>query len=310
MTNRFFAAAIATAAMATALALATVPAAAQVPQPPSACPDDDPAVFHPCAMTKAKTFNPARTPDDKPDFGGLWRRRIAAHEDVEAHPKTLDDAGGPSVVVEPPDGKVPMQPWADAWRKGHPEKYIHHNAACFLSGAPATMYITGLYQFLQTRDYFVVLTEEAHAYRSIPLDGRPHIGKDIALWQGDARGRWDGNTLVIETTNQNAIPWLDQRARFYTEEARVTERLTLVDANTMHYEATIDDPIVYTRPWKIAIPFRRNTQEDIELWEEDCYEGDEPIMKHFRNIGLVINRGLTAREARELKAAWEARERR
>lgn len=308
MRNPFFAATIATAAMAAALWLAPAAASAQAPQPArSVCPDDDPAVFHPCAMARAATFNPPLTPDGKPDFGGLWRRRIAAHEDVEAHVKTIDDSGGPSIVVDPPDGKVPMQPWANAYRKDNPQKYIHHNAACFLSGVPATMYITGLYQFLPTRDYFVILTEEAHAYRSIPTDGRPHIGKDISLWQGDSRGRWDGNTLVIDTTNQKAIPWLDQRARFFTEEARVAERLTLVDANTMHYEATIDDPIVYTRPWKMAIPFRRNTEPGMELWEEDCYEGDGPILTHFRNIGLVINRGISAKEARELKAAWEAR---
>lgn len=259
-------------------------------------------------MTHAGTFNPPRTPDGRPDFGGVWRRRATANEDVEAHPKTLDDSGGPSIVVDPPDGKVPMQPWADEYRKHSPGKYIHHNAACFLSGAPATMYITGLYQFLQTRDDFVILTEEVHAYRSIPLDGRPHIGKDISLWQGDSRARWDGNTLVIDTTNQKAIPWLDQRARFFTEEARVVERLTLVDANTLHYEATIDDPTVYTQPWKIAIPFRRVTEPGTELWEENCYEGNDLTMEHLRNIGLVINRGLSARQARELKAAWEARE--
>jgi hypothetical protein len=258
-------------------------------------------------MAKAKAFQPPRTADGTPDLGGLWRRRVAAHEDVEAHPKTLDDAGGPSVVVDPPNGKVPMLPWAEAYRKDNPKKYIHHNAACFLSGTPATMYITGLNQILQTRDYLVILTEEAHAYRLIPLDGRPHIGKGISLWQGDSRGRWEGNTLVIETTNQNATPWLDQRARFYTEEARVVERLTLLDANTLHYEATIDDPIVYASPWTIAIPFRRNTEPDIELWEEDCYEGDQPILQHLRNAGLSIYHGISAAEARELKAAWEKR---
>jgi hypothetical protein len=144
------------------------------------------------------------------------------------------------------------------------------------------------------------------AYRVIPLDGRPHIGTSLALWNGDARGRWDGNTLVIETTNQNARNFLDQRGRFYTEEARVTERFTRIDVDTIMYEATIDDPDVYTRPFTIAFPFRRNALKVAEVWEEACYESNEEQMILFRNNGFHVYPGITAKEAKELKAAWEA----
>jgi hypothetical protein len=285
---------------------------AQQPQPaapaaiPSVCPEDAHAKFHACAQQAMKTFTPPKTADGKPDLSGLWRRRAAAHEDLEAHPKNADDAGATSAVVDPADGMVPMQPWADARRKENAQKFLHHNAACLLSGVPVTQYMTGLYQFQQTPEFFVVQSEEAHPWRIIPLSPRPPLGSRIKLWQGDSRGRWDGNTLVVETTNQNGKPYLDQRGRFLTDEAKVTERFTLLDASTMHYQATIDDPNVYTRPFTIALALRRNTQPNIEIWEEACFESNEHHMTSFGKVGYGIYPGITAAEARELKKAFEA----
>ena len=305
MSSRFFGLVVAGAVVIIAWALPPA-SAAQAPAQ-SVCPDNAHAAFHACATAAMKTFTPPRTASGQPDFSGFWRRRASAHESLEAHVRAPDDSGGPSAVVDPADGLVPMQPWADERRRENAERYLHHNAACFQSGVPVTMYMTGLYQFLQTGDHLAVLSEEAHGVRIIPLDGRPHIGPDILLWQGDSLGRWEGNTLVIETTNQNARPYLDQRGRFYTEEAEVVERLTMVDANTLHYQATIDDPNVYTRPFTIAIAFRRNEQQGTELWEEACYEGNDLSMSHFR-ARFDIYPGITAAEARELRSAWEARE--
>jgi hypothetical protein len=271
----------------------------------SVCPDDNHAAFHACATARLTAFTPAKTPAGQPDFSGLWRRRAAAHEDLEAHPKTPDDAGGSSVVVDPADGRVPMQPWANARAKENAQKFLHHNAACFLSGVPTTMYMTGLFQFTETPDHLVIQSEESHAVRIIPLNPRPHIGRDIKLWQGDSRGRWDGNTLVVDTTNQRAQVFLDQRGRFYTDEARVTERFTMLDAGTMHYQATIDDPNVYTRPFTIAVAFRRNAAPNVELWEEACYEDNTESMEHFRKIGYQTYPGITGVEARALRQAFE-----
>ena len=306
MSNRFLVLGTAVVAVVAASMLAPAVAAGQgqAPAPQSSCPSDDPAVFRPCVLEKANTFDPPRTPDGKPDLGGLWRRRAAAHESLEAHPKTFDDSGGPSVVVDPPDGKVPIQAWADAKRKEKFKKYADHNTACLMSGVPRHLYMTGNYQFLQTPTHIALLSEEAHAYRVVPLDGRPHIGKDILLWQGDSRGRWEGKTLVVDTVNQNGRPWLDQRATFYTEAAKVTERFTFADADTVLYEATIEDPNVYTRPFTIAFPLRRNASRDFELWEESCHEG-EATMVHLYSIGLGIYPGINVKQAKELKEAHE-----
>ena len=313
MRVRFFGSLIGLAAWVAVALLFPSPVAGQGrggPLPDSVCPDDNHAAFHACAVEAAKNFDPPRTPDGKPDLNGYWRRRVAAFEDFEAHPRNPDDSGGPSVVVDPADGKVPMQPWADQRRRENVANYVHHNAACLLAGGPGTMYMANIYQFMLTPDYFVVLGEglSAHPYRIIPMNGLSHVGQNIRLWQGDPLGRWEGNTLVIDTTNQNALPYLDQRGRFLTEDARVTERLTMIDANTLHFQATYDDPNVYTRPFTIAFAYRRDTREGIEVWEEACYEANAEQMQLFRNNGLGIHPGISPDEARELRQAWEARE--
>jgi hypothetical protein len=266
----------------------------------SVCPDDTPAKFHPCALAAAKAFNPPRTPDGRPDMSGYWRRRAQAFEDLEEHPRNPDDGGGPSVVVDPADGKVPMQAWADARRRENAAKFLHHNAACVLSGAAGTMYMANIYQFLQNRDHFMLIGEglSAHPFRIVPTDGRPHTGKDLLMWLGDPRGHWEGTTLVIETLHQNGKNYLDQRGRFYTEEARLVERMTMIDANTIHWSATIEDANVYTRPFTIAFPFRRNAVPNTEVWEEACFEDNTEQMQLFRNNGFKVYPGITAREAR------------
>jgi len=268
----------------------------------SVCPDNVPAVFHKCAMETARSFDPPRMPDGRPNIGGSWQlpggQIGGAYEDLEEHPGTLDDLGGPNAVVDPPDGNVPMHSWADARKQENVEQYVHQNAACFLGGVPNTMYHGGARQFLQTPDYLVILSYNAHAYRIIPLDGRSGAGENIRLWNGDSSGHWEGDTLVIETTNQNARPWLDQRGRFYTEDARVVERLTLIDPDTIHYQATLEDPNVFSRPFTIALPYRRITEERYEIEELACYENNAALMELYRTVGFGVYPGITPEEAR------------
>ncbi len=289
--------------------VAPPPAIAQTWVTESTCPDNTPAAFHRCAMEAAKTFDPPRTPDGRPDLGGIWQlpggQFGGAYEDLEDHPGERDDRGGPTAIVDPPDGKVPMHAWAEARRQEHPQRYIHPSAACFLPGVPHSTYNGGIRQFLQTPDYLVILGVRTHEYRIISLDERPPVGESIRLWNGDSRGRWEGNTLVIETTNLNGKTWLDQRGRFYTEEARVVERLTLIDPDTIHHQATLEDSNVYTRPFTIASPYRRNTEEGFEMEAEVevCYENNETLLEIYRTIGFELYPGISAEEAREAMEA-------
>jgi len=299
-----------TASLVTAIASFALPAVghSQAWVTDSVCPEDAHAEFHACALEAAKDFDPPRTADGVPDMNGIWRRRAQGHESIQAHPRTLDDGGGPSLIVDPADGISPFQPWAEAQRRYNRPAYVHHNAICRMDGVPLTMYMTGTLQFMQNADHFLVQGEEAHAFRMIPVDGRSHIGEDIRLWNGDSVGHWEGNTLVIDTTNQNARAWLDQRGRFFTDEAHVVERFTLIDADTIHYQATLDDPNVYTRSFTMAIAFRRSTNAGYELLEEACYENNELARQQFINVGYKIYPGITGDEARRLKAAWELEE--
>ena len=95
------------------------------------------------------------------------------------------------------------------------------------------------------------------AYRVIPTDGRPPISQNVKMWFGTSRGRWEGDTLVVEVTSLNGLGWLDSTGQYFTENTRMTERWKLVDANTIDYEVTVEDPTVYTRPWKMNFPKRR-----------------------------------------------------
>jgi hypothetical protein len=278
------------------LVLAGVIAVSQAPQAQAGCPGE-PALFHPCALQRAKTFNPPRTPDGKPDLQGFWRGQPAATENIEEHPKTLDDDGGKSLIVDPPDGKVPYQPWGAAQAKENRKKYVEPNVPCFLSGVPRSLYVPTHIEILQSPGHVLILFERAHAYRVIPTDGRPHAGENIQLWQGDSRGHWEGNTLIVDVTNQNAKPWFDQAGNFYTDAVHMVERFTLIDPDTIHYVVTIEDENVYTKPWTMAFPLRRNKEQGFQLIEEACHEGErntQPLI----DLGFQIYPGMKSKKER------------
>jgi hypothetical protein len=167
------------------------------------------------------------------------------------------------------------------------------------------MYEAGAYQILQTPENITILSEEAHAFRVIPMDSRPRIARNVRLWLGDSRGRWDGNTLVIETTNHNGRVFLDRRGTFYTDTAKVTERFTMLDRNTIAYGATIDDPLVYTRPFTIAFMLSRHPTEGFELWEDACHEGEANVQELY-NLGFKKYPGINAEDVPALKGRTPA----
>jgi hypothetical protein len=227
------------------------------------------------------------TRDGRPNLQGFWRGQPAATENIEEHPKTEDDDGGKSLIVDPRDGKVPYQTWAAALPTTHRATYVEPNVPCFPSGVPRSMYVPTQIEILQTPDQVVILFERAHTYRIIPTTARPHIGPNVRLWMGDSRGRWEGHTLVVDVTNQNGQAWFDQAANFHTSAAHMVERFTLIDADTIHYQVTIDDTNVYTRPWTMAFPLRRNKERGFRLLEEACHEGErntDPLIHLGRRI--------------------------
>jgi hypothetical protein len=249
------------------------------------------------APTAAKPWDPPRTADGQPDLQGFWRPELGGSysiEDVDLQGiqqlRGVPLKRGASRIVDPADGKVPYQPWAAAKQKEifdnhlNPKpEHLDPQTRCYLTGSPRDMYRLNTYQILQPPGQVVILYENAHAYRAIPLDGRAHIGKSIQLWAGDSRGRWEGNTLVIDATNFNGKSWFDIVGNFQSDALHVVERFTRVAADKINYEATIEDPKLYTRPWKLAVPIVRVDDKAYEMWEEACHEGERDVQYLLRH---------------------------
>ena len=319
MKNRLFASVMALAAVAVVLSLVPALAAGQGPRTQADCPTGDIELFHRCAIEKAKSFTPPRRPDGRPDLHGFWVR--ATGPGSPSH--SLEEGSEPlafiiqgrdprtakvNVIVESADRMIPYQPWAAAKRREHlvnlfaPTKreHVDPDDRCFLNGAPRQVYGGG-FQVLQVPGNVLFLFENSHAYRIIPMDGRPHVADNIKLWVGDSRGRWEGNTLVVEVTNQNDQTWLDSHGSFHSDALRVVERFTLIDADTIHYEASIEDPKVFTRPWKIAMPLNRSGEDGVELWEEACHEGERSVEHMLEGGRLLREKGVTGIHTHDVK---------
>jgi hypothetical protein len=241
---------------------------------------------------KLPPFDPPKTADGKPDLTGRWAGTPGG-DDLEEH-DYVDISSPPeeSFVSDPPDGKIPYQPWALARRAEHraglgrgwpgesgQRLYADPQTFC-LYAVPRATYRGG-FEILQGPGYVLINFNFGHYFRYIPTDGRPHRVSDrVKLWMGNSRGTWEGNTLVVDVTNLNGKNWLDQVGNFVSDHVHVIERFTLASANIIDYEVTIDDPKVFTRPWKIRLPFRRagaaaNDRYVNELWENACYEGNK-----------------------------------
>src|SRR5262249_34921257 len=139
---------------------------------------------------------------------------------------------------------------------------------CYIPGVPRIMYVGSPFQILQTKDHVAMLFEWMLDYRLIYTNGSPH-GTPFTPWMGDSRGHWEGDTLVVDVTSRNEKTWLDKTGAFHTDELHVVERYSMIDANTIRYEATLEDPKVFARPWKISMPLVRRKGAD-RLRESHC----------------------------------------
>jgi hypothetical protein len=224
-----------------------------------------------------------RLPDGKPDLQGYFMPDGGGgNYGLGKHEQDFLTPAGRGIIVDPPDGLLPMQPWAKAEyddRKLPERGYDDPTAHCFVAGVPRSMYIPAPMQIMQPTGYVVILHERM-SWRSIPLDGRPRLPDSMRLWQGDSVGTWDGDTFVVETTNLNGKAWLNEVGEIVSHAERVVERFSPVDGDTIRYQATVSDPLVYTRPWTIA--FDLNRQKD-ELLEVACHEDNEDL-GHLKEI--------------------------
>jgi hypothetical protein len=190
-----------------------------------------------------------------------------------------------SLVVDPPDGHIPpltaqarrrREAAAAAARRPDGPEDFDNAFRCIAWGVPRLggrygAGDLGYYQIVQAPKYVVLYMETGHEARIIPLDGRPHLPLNAGQWGGDSRGRWDGNTLVIDTVNFSS----ESNFMGSGEHLHLIERLTRVASDTIKYEMTFDDPTTWTRPWTAEMPLKRTDQA---LYEYACHEGNFPLM--------------------------------
>ena len=229
------------------------------------------AALHASAQTQ---FVPPRLADGHPDFGGIWMAAsLSAAFNVEEHPASYGTPAGPSVIIDPPDGKLPYLPGMRE-RALDNDKHRERDPVgqCHMHGVPRVMFPPFPLEILQDREYVVILAETEHGVRIIPTDGRPFL-TNYSSWNGDSRGRWEGDTLVVEVRGLNGRSWLDQAGNFMGAGARVVERFRLTGKDSLDYQATVENPSVFSRPFTVRVPLRRRPA-DVELLEYGCIEGE------------------------------------
>jgi len=226
-----------------------------------------------------------RLPDGKPDISGWFEIDAGGgNYGLESSPQIFLTPASRGLVVDPPDGKLPYQTWARAERtaRAQPHRgYDDPTAHCFLAGIPRSHYVPQPVHILQPSGYVVVLFERM-SWRHIAMTARPPLPAHVRLWQGDSHGRWEGDTLVVESKNFNGKAWLNEVGDIVSHMETVVERFTPVDDDTIIYRATVTDPIPYTRPWTIEVPMHRKADE---LLEVACHEDNEDLehLKHVRD---------------------------
>jgi hypothetical protein len=217
-----------------------------------------------------------------------------------------------SLIVDPPDGRMPpLTPEAQKRASGPRQppitervvlgaivdgpEHLGLSERCILGFSSGPPILSNAYnnnlQILQTRDYVVIHTEMIHEARVVPLDGRPHLPESMRVWLGDSRGRWDGDTLVVETTNftdKSSFSGSIIARGGSTMNMRLVERFTRAADDTLLYEFTVSDPATWTRPWTVQLPM---TRSDERIFEYACHEGNYSMPNMLKGARAVETQG-------------------
>jgi hypothetical protein len=228
-----------------------------------------------------------RTRDGKPDLNGIWQTFGDANWNLEPHTasqgavETLGAIGAvpPSAGVVD-GGAIPYLPEARAQRHTNfaNRRTEDPEAKCFRPGIPRATYMPYPFQIVQTDDDIMIVYQYAGAVRNIFMN--EPVPALVESWMGWSNGRWDGDTLVVEVEAQLGQAWLDRAGNYGSATLRVTERYTPLGPNHIRYEATLEDPAVYSKPWTISVPLYRHIEPNARLLDFKCVEFAEELMYH------------------------------
>ena len=225
-----------------------------------------------------------RTRDGKPDLSGIWQVMNTAAWDIQDHSAQKSVPAGQGVVE---GGEIPYQPSALAKKKENYEKRasLDPETKCYLPGVPRITYMPFPFQMIQTTGEITILYEYVHATRSIYINGTPHPPGHIDWWMGDSRGRWEGDTLVVDLIHFIDTTWFDRAGNFHSDALHEVERYTPLDADHINYEVTIEDPKVFTRPWKMSMILYRHREKNFQLLDYECYGFD--LEQYYPYPGII-----------------------
>lgn len=254
MRNRFIGL-ITAAAVIAVLSIATAPVSSQVP----------------AAAAQAGPI--PRMADGKPDFSGLWQVLVTASWDIQDHHAEKGTPGGQGVVE---GNAIPYL--AQALTKKN-DNYKNRATAdpaakCFLPGVPRVMYMPFPFQVFQTPNYIAMTFEYVHAVRHVYINSE-HPRGPIEWWMGDSRARWEGDTLVVDVVHFNAETWFDAAGNHHSDALHLVERYAYIDRDHINYEVTVEDPKVFSRPWKMRMPLYRRIEANQQILDYECATFDE-----------------------------------
>jgi hypothetical protein len=235
------------------------------------------------------TQNPTAV-DGHPDLSGVWQAMNTAHWNIEPHTSAyavVTELGAQFAV--PPGlgvvdgGTIPYLPAARAERDKHFANRLADDpeGKCYLGGVPRSTYMPYPFQIFQNKRDVIVVYQYATGFRRIFVDGKDEA--PLNAWMGWSNAHWEGDTFVVEVTGLNGQTWLDRAGNYFSDNAKVVERYTPMGPNHMRYEATIEDPTVFSRPWKISMPLYRVVDDNYRMLEFKCEPyAEEKIYGHLR----------------------------
>jgi hypothetical protein len=215
-----------------------------------------------------------RLPNGKPDFSGIWQTTSAADYDLEPH-STRKDAPPSAGIVE--GGVIPYLPAALEQKKKNfaARETDDPRLKCWTLGTPRGIYYPEPFQVLQRETDVTIVFQFGHSVRTLWTNDTLHPkATDNELYLGDSRGHWEGDTLVVDVTDFNEDTWLDRAGNFHSPQLHVIEKWRFLDENTIDYQATLDDPNVFSRPWNIEVILHRHREKNFQLIENYCYTRD------------------------------------
>jgi hypothetical protein len=235
---------------------------------------------------QAQTSNALpRTADGRPNLTGIWQAMNTANWDIQAH----EARRGPVIAlaaafsVQPGPGvvegnEIPYQPWAAAKKKENGDNWLTRDPEikCYMPGIPRATYMPFPFQIVQSTNTVLMAYEYASASRVIRMNSTEK--SPAPAWMGWSIGRWDGDVLVVDVTDQMEESWFDRAGNFHSDELHVVERFSAIDRNTLTYEVTIEDAKVFTRPWKMSMLLYRHLEKNAQLMEYKCVPFAEELM--------------------------------